>query len=229
MPGSQPWSQISIRPALRTHVRMLAVRRRSYLTNTCSPPHQRPSLRSARSVLYVWPARSCCSRTTTRSTGRSARTSAPTYRIRTGRRCAEGAPSVAPASCRRDRRRVFRRSVVISTPRMRLVSGVPTYRCGRQGTPMRVALAVVFISIAESYAASGWRNDDGPPEGGPCIEKTGGVLLSQALAGQVPSALRGLTALFGMGRGVSPSPRPPEKGERPRPHGPSKLHSCHSG
>ena len=36
--------------------------------------------------------------------------------------------------------------------------------------------------------------------------KTGGDLLSQALASQVPSALRGLTALFGMGRGVSPSP-----------------------
>ena len=34
--------------------------------------------------------------------------------------------------------------------------------------------------------------------------KTGGDLLSQA-RGQVPSALRGLTALFGMGRGVSPS------------------------
>ena len=33
----------------------------------------------------------------------------------------------------------------------------------------------------------------------------GGDLLSQALASQVPSALRGLTALFGMGRGVSPS------------------------
>ena len=35
--------------------------------------------------------------------------------------------------------------------------------------------------------------------------KTGGDLLSQAVAHQVPSALRGLTALFGMGRGVSPS------------------------
>ena len=44
--------------------------------------------------------------------------------------------------------------------------------------------------------------------------QTGGVLLSRALAGQVPSALRGLTALFGMGRGVSPSPWPPETGER---------------
>ena len=47
-------------------------------------------------------------------------------------------------------------------------------------------------------------------------QETGGVLLSQALAGQVPSALRGLTALFGMGRGVSLSLKPPEKGERPR-------------
>ena len=36
-------------------------------------------------------------------------------------------------------------------------------------------------------------------------KKTGGDLLSQACEHQVPSALRGLTALFGMGRGVSPS------------------------
>jgi hypothetical protein len=43
--------------------------------------------------------------------------------------------------------------------------------------------------------------------------KTGGDLLSQALAGQVPSALRGLTALFGMGRGVSLSLLPPKHGE----------------
>src|ERR1700736_1029583 len=49
----------------------------------------------------------------------------------------------------------------------------------------------------------------------PACEETGGVLLSQALASQVPSALRGLTALFGMGRGVSPSLKPPEIGERP--------------
>jgi hypothetical protein len=35
--------------------------------------------------------------------------------------------------------------------------------------------------------------------------RTGGDLLSQEVALQVPSALRGLTALFGMGRGVSPS------------------------
>src|ERR1039458_640851 len=75
-------------------------------------------------------------------------------------------------------------------------------------------------------------NDEGPPGGGPCLvlhEKTGGVLLSQALASQAPSALRGLTALFGMGRGVSPSLEPPEKDERPRLPGPSKLHSATAG
>src|SRR6267378_1564820 len=59
------------------------------------------------------------------------------------------------------------------------------------------------------------RTQTSRPEGRP-VKLIGGDLLSQALSGQVPSALRGLTALFGMGRGVSPSLKPPEKGERPR-------------
>ena len=42
-----------------------------------------------------------------------------------------------------------------------------------------------------------------PPPGGAASRRTGGDLLSQEVALQVPSALRGLTALFGMGRGVS--------------------------
>jgi hypothetical protein len=67
----------------------------------------------------------------------------------------------------------------------------------------------------------GGQRSMGRPQGGPSDEETGGVLLSRALAGQVPSALRGLTALFGMGRGVSPSPSPPENGESPR--GPFKT------
>ena len=37
-------------------------------------------------------------------------------------------------------------------------------------------------------------------------DKTGGVLLSHAVAHAVPSALKGLTSVFGMGTGVSPSP-----------------------
>src|SRR5436190_506825 len=45
------------------------------------------------------------------------------------------------------------------------------------------------------------------------LERTGGDLLSQGRVSQVPSALRGLTALFGMGRGVAPSLSPPKYGE----------------
>ena len=40
--------------------------------------------------------------------------------------------------------------------------------------------------------------------------KSGGALLSQGVYPQVPLALTGLTAVFGMGTGVSPSLRPPE-------------------
>src|SRR5712692_9290545 len=40
----------------------------------------------------------------------------------------------------------------------------------------------------------------------------GGVLLSREIALRVPSALAGLTSLFGMGRGVSPPPWPPNFG-----------------
>jgi hypothetical protein len=49
------------------------------------------------------------------------------------------------------------------------------------------------------------QNDDEPPRRRLVKKETGGDLLSQALASQVPSALWGLTALFGMGRGVSPT------------------------
>jgi hypothetical protein len=39
----------------------------------------------------------------------------------------------------------------------------------------------------------------------------GNDLLSRAVTSTVPSALRGLSALFGMGRGVSPAVSSPEK------------------
>ena len=41
-------------------------------------------------------------------------------------------------------------------------------------------------------------------------KKPGGDLLSHTVSRAVPSALRGLTAVFGMGTGVSLSPKPPE-------------------
>ncbi len=52
---------------------------------------------------------------------------------------------------------------------------------------------------------AGPRNDEEPPLRAALefVKRTGGDLLSQGVAPQVPSALKGLTALFGMGRGVS--------------------------
>ncbi len=49
------------------------------------------------------------------------------------------------------------------------------------------------------------------PRGRLCAKKLGGDLLSHPVSRAVPSALRGLTAVFGMGTGVSPSPLPPKK------------------
>ena len=46
--------------------------------------------------------------------------------------------------------------------------------------------------------------------GPPRWEKSGGVLLSQGLSSQVPSALEGLTSVFGMGTGVTPPLWPPK-------------------
>ena len=59
----------------RTRVRIGSVRSSSYCTNTCSVHRLHHPLASAFSECCVWLARSCCSRTTTRSTGRSIRTS----------------------------------------------------------------------------------------------------------------------------------------------------------
>jgi hypothetical protein len=42
------------------------------------------------------------------------------------------------------------------------------------------------------------------------VKGSGSDLLSQAVTRQVPSALEGLTTVFGMGTGVSPPPLPPE-------------------
>src|SRR3954453_7286003 len=70
-----------------------------------------------------------------------------------------------------------------------------------------------------SHRTPGPQNTTSRPTGG-SLERTGGDLLSQAREGQVPSALWGLNALFGMGRGVSPTPKPPETcqdREAPRP------------
>src|SRR5258706_2343469 len=48
-----------------------------------------------------------------------------------------------------------------------------------------------------------------PSDVGGIRAKSGGDLLSQGVYPQVPSARAGLTAVFGMGTGVSPPPWPP--------------------
>ena len=55
-------------------------------------------------------------------------------------------------------------------------------------------------------------NEEGPvaEATGPSSKKSGDVLLSQGVSPQVPSALAGLTAVFGMGTGVAPPPWSPE-------------------
>jgi hypothetical protein len=65
-----------------------SVRTRSYLTNTCSPGHNPQRSRSALSAPSASPARSCCSRTTIASTGRSIGTGFHRRSIRTECRCA---------------------------------------------------------------------------------------------------------------------------------------------
>ncbi len=99
-----------------------------------------------------------------------------------------------------------------ATPTMRPLPGL--------SPRLFVAARPALAAITDSPRCAGERRSPKriePPVTGGSIAytKTGGVLLSRALAGQVPSALRGLTALFGMGRGVSPSPGPPENLERP--------------
>ena len=54
------------------------------------------------------------------------------------------------------------------------------------------------------------QNATNAPEGAFVLEKSGGVLLSQGVYPQVPSALTGLTSVFGMGTGVTLSLWPPK-------------------
>ncbi len=49
-----------------------------------------------------------------------------------------------------------------------------------------------------------------PPSADEGFEELGDVLLSHHLSVAVPSALQGLTAVFGMGTGVPPVPLPPK-------------------
>ena len=82
---------------------------------------------------------------------------------------------------------------------------------------MQLPLVHVRVDAAE--------NDDGPTAEavGPS-EKSGGVLLSQGDYPQVPSALTGLTSVFGMGTGVTLSLWPPKSVVNGSPQGLQSKH-----
>ena len=220
-------SRFPVPKPIRTRVRPESVREPAYRTNTCSPAPAPPSPPSARSARSASSARSSCSRTTTtstgRSTGRSTGTSASTPG--TAARAAGGGAATSrppgpadprmPHPHRPDHPRAPRPQSTAHRERAdpsrpeggrgpNLSRGGSRRRTHRRPHPPTPPAANRLTNATGRRSAARLR------------EKTGGVLLSQALASQVPSALRGLTALFGMGRGVSPSPRPPEKDERPR-------------
>ena len=125
--------------------------------------------------------------------------------------CRGASPCRAPAPARAPRRRLVR------APRRSVPGGgrgPARPAAPRKNRTTRTTRTVTMISMVDT--AAGTRTTKGRPGGRPKLN--GGDLLSQALASQVPSALRGLTALFGMGRGVSPSLSPPKTGETgPRP------------
>jgi hypothetical protein len=122
------------------------------------------------------------------------------------RACAAGSPR-CPAA--RPRARAAR------TPQLRGASalagtGPPTSPGGRfrgaTGWPRGFRFHV--LSVRPRAIPPG--RDEGPAKRGLRQRNPGGVLLSQGASPQVPSALAGLTAVFGMGTGVSPPPWPPE-------------------
>ena len=70
-------------------------------------------------------------------------------------------------------------------------------------TPLQGVIATIEVAA------------DGIPQknsalSGVYIVESGGDLLSRTVTSQVPSALKGLTSVFGMGTGGTPSSLPPE-------------------
>ena len=87
--------------------------------------------------------------------------------------------------------------------------------CQPTGRRQQVAPSDVTRAPGQSRRAGSGRQWPGPkmelgrPFGLPSA-KSGGVLLSQGRSSQVPSALEGLTSVFGMGTGVTPPLWPPK-------------------
>ena len=73
-----------------------------------------------------------------------------------------------------------------------LLSGLDAPQVGLEPTTLRLTAECSAIELLRNMGS-------------------GGDLLSRAVTSQVPSALKGLTSVFGMGTGVTPSLSPPER------------------
>src|ERR1017187_5772965 len=76
--------------------------------------------------------------------------------------------------------------------------------------PVRRAFSASTSALRLLRCGPTTRKAPSPKQRGQLSRKSGDVLLSQGDAPQVPSALAGLTAVFGMGTGVAPPPWSPE-------------------
>ena len=81
-------------------------------------------------------------------------------------------------------------------------------------TALAVHLTVPVIKVRKGLTPSSECALPGAHKKACCFQQAfkfnlGGVLLSHTVAHAVPSALKGLTSVFGMGTGVSPSPWSP--------------------
>jgi hypothetical protein len=179
-----------------------SVRSRTYCTNTCSPQRTRtsPAWRTGLELSWTCSAPSCSWRTVSPFGGSAGSPGLVRSGLVVGRR--PGRSRTVASSIRTASACAARAGGAV-----RAQGPLHASRCACVRSRRAIAVAVaVAVTERQRAARRAARLSS---------KKTGGVLLSQALAGQVPSALRGLTSLFGMGRGVSPSPRPPEKVERP--------------
>jgi hypothetical protein len=102
------------------------------------------------------------------------------------------------------------RGPIVSARNRRLLMDV--WRARLYGKPLRAAWAAVSPRIPRGavIGALNVRDPLEPKLRGGLVRNPGGDLLSQGASPQVPSARAGLTAVFGMGTGVSPPPWPPE-------------------
>ena len=137
----------------------------------------------------------------------------PAWAVRSIRRVDLGRWA-APSHCR-------------ASPSRNALSGIQVHLCHRIRWQMDVISEHSWRSDATRFTGndplrrdasqpSNWIPSTGaktrraPDKVGGSSEKSGGVLLSQGVSSQVPSAQVGLTSVFGMGTGVTPPPWPPK-------------------